>query len=243
MKLISFAGQAILLIAILAALIFQLDLAQVKYKLWLVLSIVGVSGSVALIGCILLVRKYFVGENVRADLVGLLLLCMVPSILFLFAVGPEGLMAPALDDISTDTQNPPVLAYAEANRDRHDNLAVYPKDLVSQQLRWYPEIKTLSVALPSRDAFHISIFTASMLGWRILNWDSRTGQIDLRETTRYFAFKSDIAIRITPVDALNSNIDVRSVSLKPGRDFGFNARRINSFFTVFNAELKKRQKH
>ena len=243
MKLISLAGQTIVLIVILAALIFELDLVQVKYKLWLALAIIGVSGSVALIGSILLVRKYFAGENIPADLTGLMLLCMVPSLLFSFAVGPEGLMAPDLHDISTDTQNPPVLAYAVANRTRHDSSAVYPKDLVSQQLSGYPEIKTLSVALPSRDVFHISSFTASMLGLRILNWNSKTSQIDLRQKTRYFAFKADIAIRITPVDALNSIIDVRSGSLKQGRDFGFNARRINSFFTGFNAELKKRQKH
>ena len=243
MKLISFAGQAVLMVAIVAALFFPLVMVPDNYKLVIGLIIGLATGLVALIGGALLLRKSVAGENVPADLAGLMLLCTIPTSLMFYAVGLDGIMAPNLRDISTDTKNPPALAHAQANRAGYDSPAVYRQDLVSQQLSSYPEIKTLSVALPSRDAFHISTFTVSMLGWSIIHWNSTTGQIDLQAKTRHFALKADVAIRVTPVDANNSIIDIRSRSLEGGRDFGFNARRINAFFTGFNAELKKRQKH
>ena len=243
MKIISFAGQASVLIAILAALFFELDVAQIKYKLALTLLIIGVSGLVAFFGMITLIRRYVAGLRVPADLSVLMLLCMIPSVACFYTVGLEGLLAPNLNDISTDVENPPLLTYAALSRSKDDNPPSYPVAFGAEQQEAYPEIKPLLVALPSREAFHIAAFTAAKLGWQTLYWNSSTGQIDLRDKTSFYAFKADITIRITAVDTDNSLINVRSASLNSSRDFGFNARRINTFFAGFNAELKKRQKH
>ena len=241
MKLISFTGQAVMLVIILAGLSFQLDLVSVKSKLSFTVLVVLVSAFVALVGTVGLIRRYRQNKRLSPEMVVLMSVCMLPLILFFVAIGPKGLSTPDLHDISTDTENPPMLAYAEVSRTHYDSPTLYRQDLVAQQVAAYPDIKTFHVALPKRDVFHMSAYAASMLGWRVYNLNSRLGQIDLRDTTAFFAFKADISIRVTAVGDDNSIIDVRSASVKLGRDFGFNARRIRDFFAGFNAELEKRQ--
>ena len=232
-----------MLVIILAGLLFQLDLLNLKSKLYFTVLVVVISACVALFGTVGLIHRYRQNKTFSKEMAVLMLICLMPLTLFFVAIGPKGLATPDLHDISTDIENPPMLAYAMAYRTHNDSPAVYRQDLVAQQVASYPDIKTLHVALPKRDVFHMSAYAASMLGWRIFSANSRQGKLDLRDTTKFFAFKADISIRITAVDAENSIIDVRSASVKTGRDFGFNARRIRAFFAGFNAELKKRQKH
>ena len=243
MKIISIAGQAALLVLCVVALVFELDLIQFKFKLIVVVAVILSSAFVALIGSALLLLRYFQNEYVPADLIVLMVVCICPMLLWLYSVGLEVMIAPNLHDISTDVENPPALVYAQMNRSKHEGTSVYPIEHVAQQLAAYPDIKSLPVAVSARDAFHLSMYVTSLLGWSIVNENVAIGQIDLRSKTKFMGFKTDIAIRITPVDANNSLIDVRSATLNAERDFALNARRIRSFFAGFNAELRKRQMH
>jgi hypothetical protein len=243
MKILSFVGQAILLVGVLVALIFFMELFHIPFKKNVALSIIAASGLVGVIGITALVRQFVRNCYVPKDLLLLMMLLLFWPVLFIYKVGAEGLMAPNMYDISTDTRNPPALIYGEATRMSYDSSTVYRHDLIAEQLEAYPDIKSLHIALPIRDVFAMAIYTAAKLGWSVRDWDSKTGHIDVVHKTNFFVFKADIAIRVTPVGADNSIIDVRSASVTSGRDFGFNARRIRAFFAGINVELKKRQKH
>ena len=72
------------------------------------------------------------------------------------------------------------------------------------------------------------MYVSSLLGWSIVSENIAIGQIDLRSRTRFMGFKTNIAIRITAIDASNSLIDVRSATLNAERDFALNARQIRA---------------
>ncbi len=55
--------------------------------------------------------------------------------------------------------------------------------------------------------------------------------IEATDTTLWFGFKDDVAIRIRP-DGSGSRIDVRSVSRVGRSDLGANARRIRAFLEL-----------
>lgn len=225
------------------ALVFELDLIQFKFKLIVVVAVILSSAFVALIGSAVLLRRYFHNKYVPADLIVLMVACICPMLLILYSLGLEGVVAPALHDISIDVENPPALVYAQMAHSEYDRTSVYPNEHEEKQLAAYPDIKSQPVAVSARDAFRLSMHVSSLLGWSIVNENVAIGQIDLRSKTKFMGFKTDIAIRITPVDANNSLIDVRSATLNAERDFALNARRIRAFFAGFNDELRKRQMH
>ncbi len=243
MKIISFAGQVALVCLLVVALVLELDLVQLKRKQVIASVTIGAGAIVAMLGLAVLLNRHSNGKYVPADLFALMLVCIFPLLLAFYSIGIEGLMAPDLNDISTDVENPPPLVYAAMMRSVDENSSVYPDELAGQQLAAYPDIKSLNVTASYREAFNLSIYVASLLGWSILNENIATGLISLRSKTKFLAFKADIAIRITRIDANNSIVDVRSASVSAERDFAINAHRIRTFFAGFNAELRKRQMH
>lgn len=243
MKIISIAGQAALLLLCSVVLAFELELIQFKFKLLVVVIAVLGSALVALIGSAVLLMRYVHNEYVPTDLPILMASCILPMILTLSNLGSEGIMAPNLYDVSTDVEDPPKLVYARKMRSEYDRNPDYPIERAAQQLAAYPDIKSQPIAVSARDAFQLSMYVSSLLGWSIVNTNPVTGQIELRSKSKFMAFKADMAIRITPVDENNCIIDMRSAARKAERDFALNARRIRTFFAGFNAELRKRQMH
>jgi hypothetical protein len=67
-------------------------------------------------------------------------------------------------------------------------------------------------------------------------WDRHRSErrIEAVATTRWFAFKDDIAIRISPAANGGSVLDIRSASRVGLSDLGTNARRIRTFLKTFS---------
>jgi uncharacterized protein (DUF1499 family) len=66
------------------------------------------------------------------------------------------------------------------------------------------------------------------MGWEVVGRDAAAGTIEAVDTTKWFGFKDDIAVRVAP-DAGGSRIDVRSKSRVGRGDAGTNARRIRAY--------------
>jgi uncharacterized protein (DUF1499 family) len=66
--------------------------------------------------------------------------------------------------------------------------------------------------------------------------DAAAHRIEATDTTFWFGFTDDIAVRITPTDAGGSRVDVRSASRVGRSDVGTNARRIREYL----ADVAKR---
>ncbi len=125
---------------------------------------------------------------------------------------------PYINDITTDTVRPPQFSPPKT----------YESHFAELQQIGYPELRPLELALPPKQAFARAAETAKGRGWEITLLDEGAGRIEAVVTTRWFGFKDDVAIRVTPAGA-GSRVDMRSKSRVGRSDAGANARRIQDF--------------
>lgn len=138
--------------------------------------------------------------------------------------------APPIHDITTDTQNPPRFVALAAARNAAPNGAAYADGAaVALQHKAYPDILPLAVGAHPPAAYQRSLAAARALGWHIALADPKALRIEATATTRFFGFKDDIVIRITPLGSA-SRVDIRSASRVGRNDLGMNAKRIRAFY-------------
>jgi uncharacterized protein (DUF1499 family) len=183
------------------------------------------SGALSFAGIVacLLRRQSVKGAGVGS--VGLLLSLAVVGVPLMWSL--EAKRVPRIHDITTDTGNPPVFKDLSGLRPAP---AEYPGAEVSaQQREAYPEIVPLELKIPPEHAYDAALRSARELGWEIVDDDISQLHIEAVDTTMWFGFKDDIAVRITPQDG-GSRVDVRSVSRVGISDVGTNAKRIRRYF-------------
>ncbi|MBV9179914.1 MAG: DUF1499 domain-containing protein [Acidobacteria bacterium] len=140
---------------------------------------------------------------------------------------------PAINDITTDTENPPAfVAVASAHTAEGGNPVAYPgAKFADQQRQAYPDVAPLILPLPPAAAFNKALGTAQQMGWKIIAADDAAGRIEASDKTRWFGFTDDIVIRIG-ASGSGSRIDMRSASRLGRGDFGVNAARIRSYMAA-----------
>lgn len=127
---------------------------------------------------------------------------------------------PSINDITTDTEHPPQFMTAARP---------YPgAQFARQQQAAYPDLRSLTLAMPPREAFARALAAAEAMGWEVVGRDAESGRIEAVDTTRWFGFKDDIAVRVASADG-GSRIDVRSKSRVGRNDLGTNARRVRTY--------------
>ena len=127
---------------------------------------------------------------------------------------------PRINDITTDMENPP--QYMTTAR-------AYPGDEFARlQRAAYPDIAPVSLPMPPREAFERAVKAAEAMGWEVVGRDAAAGVLEAVDTTKWFGFKDDIAVRVSAAGN-GSRIDVRSKSRVGRNDIGTNARRIRAY--------------
>jgi len=104
-------------------------------------------------------------------------------------------------------------------------------EVAAAQKNGYPDIHPRDVALTPAETFARALAVSKAMDWEIVDADGGKGVIEATATTRWFGFKDDVVIRITPM-ATGSRIDMRSVSRVGRSDVGANAARIRTFFAA-----------
>jgi uncharacterized protein (DUF1499 family) len=140
---------------------------------------------------------------------------------------------PPIHDITTDLENPPAFDAVAPLRATAANSLERPPELARQQREGYPDIEPITVAAPQDQVFDKALAIAQEEGWQIVTADKSTGRIEATDTTRWFGFKDDIAVRLTAWGA-STRVDVRSVSRIGRGDVGTNARRIRRYLDKLN---------
>jgi uncharacterized protein (DUF1499 family) len=145
---------------------------------------------------------------------------------------------PPIDDITTDTANPPAFAAVVALREAEgDNPATYPgAKIAEQQKRAYPDIVPLTLAITPARAFARALDTAQRMGWTIVGGDPISGRIEASDRSRWFGFTDDIVIRVAAAGN-GSRIDIRSSSRHGRGDFGVNAARIRAYLAALRRSV------
>ena len=146
-----------------------------------------------------------------------------------FRLGPP---KPPIHDITTDTQEPPEYVAVLPLRANAPNTTVYAGEkIASRQRIAYPDVQPLILHVPPPQAFDRALATVRDMGWELVAADAEAGRIEATDTTFWFGFKDDVAIRVRPAEG-GSRVDVRSLSRVGGGDAGTNAKRIRAYLAA-----------
>jgi uncharacterized protein (DUF1499 family) len=145
--------------------------------------------------------------------------------------------SPLINDISTDTTDPPRFVAALPLRKDARNPAQYGGERVATlQKKHYPDIAPLVLAVPPPEAFTRALAAAYAMGWNVIAEVPAELRIEATDATLLFGFKDDIVIRVRAADGV-SRVDVRSTSRIGSGDLGTNARRVRAYLN----ELQSRR--
>ena len=133
---------------------------------------------------------------------------------------------PPIHDITTDTQTPPQFVA---------NPSGYDPQVGEIQKRAYPQVRPLELAVPPAAAFARALGAVREMGLEVVAAEEKEGRIESVATTRWFGFKDDVVVRVSPA-AGGSRIDVRSKSRVGRSDVGANARRIERFLMLLTTQ-------
>jgi len=101
-------------------------------------------------------------------------------------------------------------------------------DAARQQRTAYPDLLPVLMPLLPAAAFKKALAAAESMGWEVVGVDAAAGTIEAVDTTKFFGFKDDVAIRVSAT-ADGSKIDIRSKSRVGRGDVDTNARRIRAY--------------
>ena len=157
---------------------------------------------------------------------------VVVLLIVLFASGFTD-NAPQINDITTDTANPPQFAHAQTLADNAGRDLRYPGDEFAQQQRaGYPDLAPVTLALPPAQAFvQVAAAARSMPGWVIAREDAGARIVEGYDTSALFRFTDDVVIEVRPTDTGQSVVHMRSKSRDGRGDLGANAQRIRYFLS------------
>lgn len=160
-------------------------------------------------------------RGVLLSLVGLAIL--VPVIGMPVYWGYAKMKLPPIQDITTDTDNPPEFWFAP-------NARVYGgAETAAMQRQAYPDIEPLVLPLDAEETFNLALEIVRDKGWKLWVANREEGRIEATAVTFWFGFSDDVSIRITPLEA-GSRVDIRSASrFGSGGDGGANANRVRAY--------------
>jgi uncharacterized protein (DUF1499 family) len=148
---------------------------------------------------------------------------------------------PPINDVSTDTENPPSFSRSRAALDAREGRVppeVGPEIRESQRAA-YQQIAPLSLDLSPEEAFEIVQKAAKNRGWQVIEavkpgGRMGVGRVEAVDRTFLLRLPDDITVRIRP-RADGTRIDIRSASRMGKHDLGTNAQRIRRFLDELSA--------
>jgi uncharacterized protein (DUF1499 family) len=147
------------------------------------------------------------------------------------AVAMPGRSVPRINDITTDTVNPPQFVIAGSLPGNEGRDMRYPgAEFAAQQKAGYPTLAPLKIAAPPDEVFQRVVAAArEMPDWEITRNDAATRTLEGVSTSKWFHFKDDFVIEVRPSDG-GSLVEMRSKSRVGRGDIGANAARIQALF-------------
>ncbi len=135
---------------------------------------------------------------------------------------------PPINDITTDTADPPPLVVTLQMRREAVTPSTYAKDFAALQRSAYPDVQPIVLNLSPAEAFKQVDRVAVALGWDVVARAPADGRLEAIDTSLWFGFRDDIVVRIR-AEGSGSRIDIRSKSRVGQSDLGANAHRIREF--------------
>lgn len=140
---------------------------------------------------------------------------------------------PPINDVTTDTSNPPAFLVLDDSRAGAKNSLVYGGAKVAEtQQKLYPDIAPIQSGLSAPEAYAKALNIAKDAGWEIVAGDADALRFEATARTSVYAFMDDIVVVVSTLDS-GSRVDIRSISRVGRSDQGVNAARVKAFIQAF----------
>ncbi len=148
--------------------------------------------------------------------------------------------APAIHDITTDTDNPPAFVAIIPLRqlDAQNPPEYAGPAAAAAQKQAFPELQPLLATQPANVVFAAAKDVVAEKGWTLVDASEVDGRIEATAETPWVHFKDDVVIRILP-GRDQTRVDVRSKSRVGRGDMGANARRVQDYLTTLQSRLAR----
>lgn len=144
---------------------------------------------------------------------------------------------PAINDISTDIENPPVFTHACSLGANEGRDMVFPDTFKAIIRERYPDLQPLRVNAEPSEAYEKALEVAKRQeGWTITHESPEEMMFEGVAVTAMLGFRDDFVVRMREHEN-GTRIDMRSKSRKGKGDLGANAKRIRAFFDELKALL------
>lgn len=237
-------------IALITLALYPLSILAARLGIWHFSNTFLIFVVASLVGFILLVISIFKLSKQSADEKGEtkpLLITILATGLPLAFMGKNIMAAqghPFIHDITTDFQQPPALMAAKALRTEADHDVEYQAENIELQQSGYPDLKAIVLNGGAKTVLHQAKVLMQKQGWQILALQDEQAPYTLEASTEstLFAFIDDVSLRFTPVaqaeaaTQVQTQVDMRSMSRQGKSDLGQNAKRINEFFELLQAQ-------
>jgi uncharacterized protein (DUF1499 family) len=147
----------------------------------------------------------------------------------------QAIRLPVINDITTDTENPPAFSRSRAALDARGGRVPpdVPPEVREAQRAAYAQIAPITLDMPPEEAFDLVRRAAANRGWQVIEAVRPGGRVGLGrleaiDRTLLLRLPDDITVRIRP-RADGTRVDIRSASRMGTHDFGTNAKRIRAF--------------
>ncbi len=137
---------------------------------------------------------------------------------------------PAINDISTDTQDAPSFWDVPIPME-------YPGAAVAKlQHAAYPDITPLILPISQQQTFKLALTVVTGKGWEVIAKDPVEGRIEAVDSSLLFGFKDEVVLRIAASDK-GTIVDIRSRSRIGRIDRGANAKRIRDYLETLRESV------
>jgi hypothetical protein len=207
--------------------------------------VLGVVAAVALLALLSAVRALFLFWDHGGKGGGSLLFAILVALLVLTPFGItayRGITLPALNDVSTDTDDPPELPVAAERRTSDMNrIEPFTPERRKLQEDSYPAATGRRYEAPIAQVAEVVADVLDKRRWLIVGpagipTEASEITIEAQASSFLLGFPADIAIRLIDEDT-STYVDMRSVSRYGPHDFGDNATRIASFLAELDIEI------
>jgi len=149
---------------------------------------------------------------------------------------------PPINDITTDTVNPPEFVKAQeipANHGRDMKYDATKYASAQQGAEVYKDLAPLKLDAAPDDVFKkAEIIAGEIPSWRITNSDPSKRTLEGVATSAIFHFVDDWVIEVRAADGGGSLVEMRSKSRDGVGDLGVNYHRIKSFFRLLRGPVR-----
>lgn len=207
--------------------------------------VLGVVAAIALLALLFAVRALFLFWHHGGKGGGTLLFAILTALLVLTPFGItayRGATLPMLNDVSTDTDDPPELAIAAAQRTGGMNrIEPFTPERRKLQQDNYPAATGRRYGAPIGQVVHVIEDVLAGRGWTTVGptefpADASELVIEAEASSPLLGLPTDVAIRLIDEDT-STYVDMRSASRYWPHDFGDNDARIESFLAELDVEV------